>query len=94
MELTVQHQETNQKGSFYIEIANQRVAEMTYVWAGTDRIIIDHTEVADVLRGQNAGKKLVETAVNFARKKNIKIVPLCPFAKKVIDKTPEFQDIL
>ncbi len=94
MELTVQHQETNQKGSFYIEIENQRVAEMTYVWAGTDRIIIDHTEVADVLRGQNAGKKLVETAVNFAREKHIKIVPLCPFAKKVIEKTVEFQDVL
>jgi predicted GNAT family acetyltransferase len=94
MELTIQHEETNNKGAFFIDIENQRVAEMTYVWAGTDRIIIDHTEVADALRGQNAGKKLVETAVNFAREKQIKIVPLCPFAKKVIKKTSEYHDVL
>jgi predicted GNAT family acetyltransferase len=94
MELTIQHEETNNKGAFFIEIENQRVAEMTYVWAGTDRVIIDHTEVSDALRGENAGRKLVEAAVNFAREKQIKIVPLCPFAKKVIEKTPEYHDIL
>ncbi len=33
-------------------------------------------------------------AVAFAREKNIKIIPLCPFAKKVFDKTPEYSDVL
>jgi len=39
-------------------------------------------------------KKMVAQAVAFAREKNIKIIPLCPFAKKVFDKTPEFKDVL
>ena len=32
---------------------------MTYVRAGTKRIIIDHTEVSDALRGWQVGKQLV-----------------------------------
>ena len=30
----------------------------------------------------------------YAREKGIKIIPLCPFAKSVFDKTPEFRDVL
>ena len=45
-------------------------AEMTYTWAGKDRIIIDHTEVDDDLRGQGVGLQMVEAAVSFAREKH------------------------
>jgi predicted GNAT family acetyltransferase len=37
---------------------------------------------------------MVEQAVLFAREKNLKIIPLCPFAKSVFDKTIEFRDVL
>ena len=67
---------------------------MTYVWAGANKIIIDHTEVDDSLRGQGAGKSLVMEAVNFARAEKIKILPLCPYAKSVFDKTEEIRDVL
>jgi predicted GNAT family acetyltransferase len=40
------------------------------------------------------GKQLVTQAVEFARKKGIKIVPLCSFTQKVLDTTPEFKDVL
>jgi uncharacterized protein len=81
-------------GQFYIEIDLQIQAKMSYIWRGNDRIIIDHTEVCELLRGKNAGKQMVIKAVEFARKKNIKIVPLCPFAKSVLTKSLEFSDVL
>lgn len=67
---------------------------MTYSKAGADRIIIDHTEVEDDLRGQGAGQQLVEAAVDFARRHKISIIPLCPFARSVFDKTPTLRDVL
>jgi hypothetical protein len=67
---------------------------MTYSKAGDNLIIIDHTEVSDALRGTGAGKKLVTAAVENAHKNGLKILPLCPFAKSVFDKTPEFADVL
>ncbi|CAG0992645.1 putative protein YjdJ [Flavobacteriales bacterium] len=82
------------KGAFYVELDNQVLAEMTYVWAGTDRIIIDHTDVNAVLKGKGVGKQMITKAVSFAREKGIKILPLCPFARSVFDKVKEFKDVL
>lgn len=71
----------------------ERLAEMSYTVAGT-RVIIDHTDVDDRLRGSGAGKKLVQAAVEWARAENARLMPLCPFARSVFDKTPEFSDVL
>lgn len=92
--MQIQHEDNGQKGSFYIELENERVAEMTYVWAGPNRFIIDHTEVSEVLKGKGAGKQLLEAVVAFARANGHKITPLCPFAKAQFDKTPEYADVL
>lgn len=81
-------------GMFYVEQEGKVLAQMTYVWTGAERIIIDHTEVDDALRGQSAGKQLVAKAVEFAREKSLKIIPLCPFAKSVFDKVAEYRDVL
>ena len=92
--MTIEQIEHGPKGAFLIRVNNQRLAEMTYSKAGDDLIIIDHTEVSDALRGQGAGKQLVTAAVNYSREKKIKILPLCPFAKGVFDKSREFSDVL
>lgn len=92
--LEVKHEEHESKGAFYIEEGGKRMAEMTYSKAGADRIIIDHTQVDDKIRGQGAGEKMVEEAVVYARKKGINIIPLCPFARSVFNKNPELRDVL
>jgi predicted GNAT family acetyltransferase len=37
---------------------------------------------------------LAMKAVEYARDKHIKILPLCPFARSVFDKSPEIADVL
>ncbi len=90
----IQLEQTTTKGAFYYEEGGKRLAEMTFTMAGETRMIIDHTDVSDVLRGKGAGKQLVEAAVQHARKNNLKILPLCPFAKSVFDKTEAYRDVL
>ena len=90
----VQVKINDKKGSFFIEIDGKQEAEMTFVYAGEDKIIIDHTGVNPGNEGKGLGKQMVAQAVTYARENNIKIIPLCPFAKKVFDKTPEFRDVL
>ena len=93
--MLINHKQSGNKGSFYVEANETILAEMTYSMTGTDLMIIDHTEVSDELRGKNVGFQLVHTAVAYARVNLIRIIPLCPFAKSVFDKKmTEFGDVL
>lgn len=82
------------KGFFKAIEEDKEAGRMTYSWAGENRFIIDHTEVNPEFKGKNVGKQLVMAAVNFARENNLKIIPLCPYAKSVFDKTAEIRDLL
>ena len=87
--------ELNDKnGYFYVSINGKSEAKLTFVFAGNNKIIIDHTEVNPGNNGKGFGKKMVVKVIEFAREKNITIIPLCPFAKSVFDKNPEFRDVL
>jgi hypothetical protein len=81
------------KGAWVIERDGKTVAELSYTTAGS-RLILDHTDVSEVLRGTGSGKKLVVAAALWARGANVKLIPLCPFARSVFDKTPEIRDVL
>jgi predicted GNAT family acetyltransferase len=37
---------------------------------------------------------MVAKAVDYARENGIKIIPLCPFAKRVFDKEPGYGDVI
>jgi uncharacterized protein len=46
------------------------------------------------LRGQGIAGKVVEFALNFAKKNNIKIKATCSYVSGFIDAHPEFKDLL
>jgi uncharacterized protein len=95
MDITIQQELGETKGRFYILADGRDLGEMTFVFAGSDKIIIDHTLVSDELKGQGAGKKLLDATVAWVREKGLKIIPICPFAKAVMTKNPEkYQDVL
>lgn len=89
----IEHEQHGHRGAFFIEDEGKRLASLTYTVAGS-RVILDHTDVDDALRGTGAGRKLVAAAVDWAREEDVKLMPLCPFARSVFDKTPEFGDVL
>jgi uncharacterized protein len=82
------------KGYFAAMEEGKEAGRMTYSWAGPDKLIIDHTEVNHAFSGRGVGKMLVMEAVAYAREHQLKILPLCPFAKSVFDKDPEIADVL
>lgn len=82
------------KGEFVANLDGQKAGLMTYSWAGDEKIIIDHTEVQPAFNGKGVGKELVYKAVEFAREKNLKILPLCPFAAAMFKKNEEIRDVL
>jgi len=91
--MTILHREDKNEGVFYLEENGETLAEMVYK-KENGKMIIQHTEVDESLKGKNIGFQLVERGVNYAREAHLKIVPLCTFAKKVIERNKQFADIL
>ena len=92
--MTILQINNDNKGYFKAEDNGVEAGRMTYSWAGDNKIIIDHTQVNPDFKGQGVGNQMVMAAVDFARNKGITILPLCPFAKSVFDKTETIQDVL
>jgi predicted GNAT family acetyltransferase len=92
--MEVKHVDNGKKGAFVIDVDGEQLGELEYFISAPGVITIYHTGVNEKLRGQRAGDKLVTAAVEYAGANKLKVVATCPFAKKVIDRTPEFQDVL
>jgi predicted GNAT family acetyltransferase len=92
--MLIQRKQTDNKGMFYVENDGGVKAEMIYHMTTPNKMVIEHTEVDDELRGQNIGFQLVQAGVEYARQHNIKITVWCPFAKKVFDRKPDWHDVL
>ena len=93
--MIIKREEHGTRGAFYIaDEEGEWIAEMTYRREGKRKMVIDHTEVGESLKGKGIGKQLVKAGVKYARAKNLLIKPTCPFVKKVLESSEEYEDVL
>lgn len=59
-----------------------------------DTLNLVHTFVPSVLRGKGIAAKLVEAALQNARKNAYKIIPSCSYVSNYIEQHPEFADLI
>lgn len=89
----IKHISTSPIGAFIYEIDGQKLGEMVYTMAGEKKMIIEHTEVDESLKGQGIGKKLQAELVGYVRAHDIKVIALCPFANATFKRMKEWQDV-
>ena len=91
MDLTIKR--GNQK--FYIgESGENFIAEITWTVRDDGALIADHTFVDNSLRGQGVAAKLLDHLTAHARDNQLKIVPLCPYISKAMDRNPaKYEDV-
>ena len=81
-------------GYFKADDKGEEAGRMTYADAGSDKFIINHTEVRPKYAGQGVGTQMVMSCVDYARANNLKVIPLCSFAKSVFVKNDSIRDVL
>ncbi|EPF90635.1 N-acetyltransferase [Acinetobacter gyllenbergii] len=92
--MSIQQTDDGKHGAFKLFEGEVLAGEMAYTWAGDSMLIIDHTDVSDQFRGQGVGHKLLKELIGFVRERQVKVIPLCPFAKSVFDKDLSIHDVL
>ncbi|PRX54831.1 GNAT family N-acetyltransferase [Flagellimonas meridianipacifica] len=92
MEIEIKERES--KGFAIARENGQKAGLMSYSIPASNFIIVDHTEVEEAFQGKGVGKQILYKVVEMAREKDLKILPLCPFANAMFKKLEDIQDVL
>jgi len=63
-----------------------------YVEAGLQRIFF-HTEIGEEFGGRGLAAVLVTAALDATRDAGLRVVPVCPYVKKFIERHEQYQDL-
>ena len=91
-EITLQLSEKNH-GAFFVKEGEEQLGEM--VLSISDKnLTVYHTEVSPKAEGKGLAKKMLESMVDYARKNNLQVIPLCPFVRVQFERHPQqFADL-
>ncbi len=53
-----------------------------------------HTIVPQEMEGKGIGSRLVRGALDEARRRGLRVNPICPFVSAYIERHPEYRDLL
>lgn len=70
-----------------------KIAKIEYIRT-TDKIFLTHTEVPTTLEGKGIGSALVKAVLEDVKKKDLILVPLCPFVAAYIKRHPEWKSLV
>lgn len=93
MKNDIQQKEEDGKGMFYIEKDGDIAAELTYTIQDNNIMTLDHTETNPKFQGEGLASSLVKHSVDYARKKEILIDPLCRYAAVQFERHEEYQEV-
>ncbi|AOR36497.1 GNAT family N-acetyltransferase [Streptomyces fodineus] len=77
---------------YEILVDGKRAGLTAYLDRGAQRVFY-HTEVDDAFAGQGLASRLVQEALTDVRQAGKRIVPVCPYVAKFLEKHEEFADI-
>ena len=86
--ITIEREELNGAHEFVLRIDGERCGFLEFTRPQVGVMRIEYVEVAPELRGSGLGHQLVEKAVAFATDANLRVVPICSYARAVIQRDP------
>jgi predicted GNAT family acetyltransferase len=70
------------------------VAVLEYRLRGANHLVLVHTGVPPRLEGKGLGALLARTALEHARQRGLRVVPLCSFVRAYLQRHSEFADLV
>ena len=70
-------------------VVNGQTAHLDYQRAG-DRIRLVHIEVPPEIQGHHYSEILARAGLEYARREQLRVVPICPFVRTFLSHHPEY----
>src|SRR5436189_5174705 len=86
--VTIDREDLNGTHEFVLRIDGERLGFLEFTRPDVGVMRIEYVEVSPQLRGTGLGKQLVEQAVAFAKDAELRVVPICSYARAVIQRDP------
>ncbi|SKC02036.1 MULTISPECIES: GNAT family N-acetyltransferase [Soonwooa] len=95
MNYTYQNNQSGNGGFMTMHNDSEEVGRLTYTIMPEDnRYVISFVNIYPKFEGQGLGKLIVKEAIDFARDNNWKVYPHCSYARTVMSRMDDVQDIL
>jgi predicted GNAT family acetyltransferase len=85
-------EERDGRGTWSGHEGGERVAFLTFT-RRADTLLVDYVRTLPRFGGRGVGTRLVLAAAARMREEGLHVMPLCPFARHVLDQHPEFDDV-
>jgi uncharacterized protein len=92
--VSIDREELNGVHEFVLRIDGERLGFLEFTRPDVGVMRIEYVEVSPALRGTGLGRQLVAKAVDFARDAKLRIVPICSYARAVIQRDPAMSPLL
>lgn len=89
-----EHEFDDDGGVFYLVDGTDRLGKITYQKPDGNRFVVDWVEVDPEFRGEGLARALIDRMADFAREKEVMIVPTCGVTRSVMERHSEYHDVL
>ncbi|HZM22412.1 MAG TPA: GNAT family N-acetyltransferase, partial [Anaerolineales bacterium] len=69
-----------------------QLSKLDYIQDG-NTIVMTHVGVHPEQRGQGVAGKLTEVALQYAKDKSFRVIPMCPYIITYIRRNPQYEDL-
>jgi len=87
--LVVIHNEAEDRFETWID---GQLSKLDYIQDG-NTIVMTHVGVHPEQRGQGVAGKLTEVALQYAKDKSFRVIPMCPYIITYIRRNPQYEDL-
>ena len=91
-DITVAHRPDERR--YELLVGDVHAGELVYRSRGDDVVAFLHTEVDPNVQRRGLGSALVAGALDDARARGLRVVPICPFVDAYIRRHPDYTDLV
>ena len=92
--ISIDREELNGVHEFVLRINGERHGYLEFTRPEVGVMRIEYVEVSPGMRGTGLGRQLVSKAIEFARETELRVVPICSYARAVIQRDPAMSPLM